>query len=228
MDVNERFYFIFNKTERVKRTMNDVKIMIGVPILTPYLPVEFWLSYDKMIKPENTILNPVLGTLVDTARNNIVEDALEQDCTHILFLDSDMTMDKDMINRLIEHDKDIVSSFHIRRLPPHYPNVFYKFKEEYRHIHQDCAKGLIEVDSVGFGGILIKTEIFKKLKYPYFKFLFKDNKKLFGEDLLFCKNAKEAGYKIFVDCDLECGHLFLKEYKKQDWIEYERKERNGE
>ena len=76
--------------------LEDCKVLIAVPCGTPYFPVEFMMSLLAMDKPVKYTIDIMVGVIIDHARNGFVESAIANDCTHILFLDSDMTFPKDI------------------------------------------------------------------------------------------------------------------------------------
>lgn len=59
------------------------------------------------------------SSLVWSARNSMVEKAMEYGATHILWLDSDMVPPVDLIHRFLSHEKDIVGSPYPKRVPPY-------------------------------------------------------------------------------------------------------------
>jgi 2-polyprenyl-3-methyl-5-hydroxy-6-metoxy-1,4-benzoquinol methylase len=61
--------------------------------------------------------------------------------------------------------------------------------------------GLYEVDIIGGGCMLMKTDIFRKIPQPYFWI---DG--IVGTDVHLCNQLREAGVKIFVDTSIELGH----------------------
>lgn len=64
------------------------------------------------------------------------------------------------------------------------------------------SKGIKEVDWCGIGMIMIKKEVFNRMSKPYFARTFYNGKYL--EDYMyFCTRAKEFGFKIYIDCDIE-------------------------
>jgi GT2 family glycosyltransferase len=77
----------------------------------------------------------------------------------------------------------------------------------------DRSSELIEVDAVGTGIMLIRKKVFKELPEPWFYF-----KNDFSEDIMFCKEAKKAGYKIYVDTTLSVGHVGDSIFKLEDKI----------
>ncbi len=62
---------------------------------------------------------------------------------------------------------------------------------------------LIECDGVGGGCLLIHKRVFDALEKPYFKC---NPGTLVGEDFYFCRKAREAGFKIYLDAGILCGH----------------------
>jgi GT2 family glycosyltransferase len=66
----------------------------------------------------------------------------------------------------------------------------------------DYPEGLIEVDVTGAGCLLIHRSVFEKLAYPWFLHPRVD----YSEDVYFLRNAKKAGYKVYVDTTVKCLH----------------------
>lgn len=145
---------------------------------------------------------------IATARNKIVKTALENKCDWIFWIDDDMVLkpNVNIIQRLLAHDKDIVAPLFFARAFPFIPMIFKrktigtKFTI-YDNI-VDYGKGLIEVDGVGFGCVLTKTSVFKKISKPYFWV-----NETFGEDLYFCENASKSDIKIYCDTSIDVGHI---------------------
>jgi len=177
-----------------------MKILIEIPH-TGMFPYQFVNSYPLMLA---TTMKRGIGieyelrghSLVYEAREQAAKHFLESDCDYMLFLDSDMVPPADMLIKLIEHDKDIVSALAFRRVPNYEPCIFKDDK-----FYLDYPKGLIEVAGVGMACTLIKREVFQNVPQPWFP------PTEIGEDLSFCKRATDAGYKIYCDTELICGHV---------------------
>ncbi|GAF91340.1 unnamed protein product, partial [marine sediment metagenome] len=170
----------------------------------------------------------------------------DTDCTHLFMFDADMTLHPGVIRKLLENDKDICGALCFMRYPPHYPVMFRKksgnFNGKLSELFFDIIKkwekdSVLEVDAIGTGVIMFKMDVFKKLKFPYFKRLLKAKVKgveyRFGEDVSFCIKAKQAGYKIYMDTSIPCGHVCkfnIKEddYKLATWLIDENKRIKGE
>jgi hypothetical protein len=65
------------------------------------------------------------------------------------------------------------------------------------------AKGLTEIDwSLTAGGTLYKMEVFKKMQYPWFVTTTHGT-----EDTYFCARLRENKIKVYLDNDIQAGHV---------------------
>ena len=164
------------------------------------------------------------GTLIANQRAELSLDAMQEGCTHILFIDSDMRFPQDMIGRLIKHDLDIVATNCARRRMPTGPTAqLYKENGERELVWtMPESTGLQEVGSVGMGVMLIKREVFEALAEPWFETPWRHDKRGYiGEDVYFCQKAAAAGFKIWIDHDVskEIGHIGTFEFKHDHtWV----------
>ncbi len=68
--------------------------------------------------------------------------------------------------------------------------------------------GIIEVEGIGFGSMLIKSDVMATIDYPQFLYMHSiDFKNTLSEDMYFCEKAKQAGYKIYANLDVKCEHI---------------------
>lgn len=155
---------------------------------------------------------------VDDSRNRLVRDFLESDCDELIFLDADVFwLDSDM-KRLIQHDRDIVAGIYpLKSEDEDYPVA--PFPGE-RWSDKD---GLVEVAGVPTGFLKIRRSVLEKL-YPtvphhrskedgygrmmipvLFERSLNGNSRR-GGDYEFCRKAREAGFKIYVDPSMQLGH----------------------
>jgi hypothetical protein len=158
------------------------------------------------------------GTLIANQRAELSLDAMREGCSHLLFIDSDMRFPQDMISRLLAHDVDIVATNCARRRMPTGPTAqVYKENGDRELVwSMPESTGLQEVGSVGMGVMLIKAGVFKALSEPWYETPWRSDKRGYiGEDVFFCKKAREAGFKIWIDHDVskEIGHIGTFEFK---------------
>lgn len=150
------------------------------------------------------------GSGIAELRNLLAKQALDyEETTHILFVDDDQMFPADSIHQLAKHDLPIVAANIVRKESNPRTNAKKIGSTDCVYTLPDST-GLEEVDFVGTGMMLIKREVFEKLEKPYF---FYDVVNNVGEDVNFCRKAKEAGYKIFIDHDLSkqvkhVGHFY--------------------
>ncbi len=182
-----------------------LKIMIGIPTATAFLHRKFVQSLMSLVYPSNADvdINVIEGYQLPFARNRIVQNALQKEVDYLLFIDADMVFPPDLLLRLLKHDVPFVNALAFRRIKPHYPCIFNWDEKNKCYVTVPYFGGLLEVDATGMPAVLIKIEIFKKMKQPLY--YYEDH--LFSSDLTFCRNAKKLGYKILIDTDLKIGHL---------------------
>ena len=150
---------------------------------------------------------------IDDARNKVVMQFLETDCTHLLFVDDDhffVPSQKDAIVKLLAHDKDIVSGLYYNRGPPHFPVILYlhhekplpKFDYRYKSEADYPKNQLLPVDATGAGFLMIKRHVFEKIKPPWFlKTVWA------GEDVFFFVKAKHHGFQAYIDTSVTPLHF---------------------
>lgn len=146
------------------------------------------------------------GALHDN-RALIAKSAIERGCTHLLFVDSDMSFERDAVIKLLERDKDVIGvNYNLRKHPP---TTTVKMDEERKkRIKEECPDGLSKCNGLGTGFLLIKTSVFPKLTTPWFSFETSDNgDTTVGEDYWFCRKVKEAGIDIWVDLSISIKHI---------------------
>lgn len=155
-----------------------------------------------------------VGTYVGIARTTLATEALNAGGTHILFLDSDMRFPPDLLWRLLQHQEPIVGVNYTTRGSP---IKFVATRGEYpdREPVPTTAEssGLEAVDVIGFGGVLIRADVFHKIGDPRKWFYTGQGERsgggFVGEDVHFCREAQTAGFTILIDHDTsrEIGHV---------------------
>jgi len=167
---------------------------------------------------------------ISVARNEAVEEFLKNPkFTHLFFIDSDSVPKADVVIRLLQHDKLVVSGWYLSRAgsglpvvmhiigkerpkleelivkPKAFPDYKAYTLEELLTTPKDKKTGLVQVDGVGAGCLLIKREVFSHLSKPYF---YEDHlQKSFGEDLFFGYNCLLNKVPIYIDINAFCEHF---------------------
>jgi hypothetical protein len=89
--------------------------------------------------------------------------------------------------------------------------------------------GLVKAKRVATAFMIIRREVFEKLRDAHPEWLYHDEKKVgdeviaffdfalkdgqyIGEDFLFCDRARELGYEVWVDPTIKLGHMGMEEF----------------
>ena len=183
------------------------KVLVGVPSMdTVVLP--FHNSFNNALKCDAEIgIQRVIGMNVVSARNKIVSKGLEG-YDYIFFMDSDMAFPPETLGNLLYHDVDIVGGFYRRKKGGYLPNAFKLGFYEDGQLMTEVVTDFKEVEAIGTGCLLVKTDVFRSMDSPWFEYTCSDDKgHMHTEDIVFCRKAKEKGYKIYCDGNINCGHV---------------------
>lgn len=185
----------------------NFKLAIGIAT-TGQIKTKTLVSVVKLVKkdPQNTFIMTWEGCNVHQARINIVKEAQKANCTHLLFVDSDMVFDADAAEKLLNRDKDIIGvNTNLRKLPLTSTVKFHNEKGE--KVFEPNGE-LFECQAVGTGFMLIKMSVFDKLPTPWFFYEYDEKGDMkTGSDMWFCNKAREAGFKVFCDLSVKVGHI---------------------
>jgi len=158
--------------------------------------------------PTNVLM--MESTMLAESRNKLFKQFLKGNADYCLLLDSDMLLPKDLIQKLLSYNKDVVSAMAFTRTVPPKPSIRKKEKEHYKAIEDYPKDELIEVDAVGPYCMLIKRNVIEKIKEKtgsvFFEFVRKPDGELKGEDMFFCEKIINAGFKIHVATGIKLGH----------------------
>lgn len=173
---------------------------------------------------------------LEKAFNTLHAQFLESDCTHAFILNADEMPPVGAIQKLLEHDKDMVSCVapkwddKVGPLP-----VAARFDEQHDYFTYLGGPGLLRVDRCGFSGILIKREVMEKIPVGTFEYtetakcecdwvdhmamgkyevcpecgtpLVENGTYFISPEFKFEDVARELGFEIWVDFDLQMHHF---------------------
>ena len=130
---------------------------------------------------------------------------------YVLWLDSDMVFGTDILEKLYEdRDKgDIITGLYFRRVEPYSPVLFDKMEIDDKGCHwtdfKEIPDDIFEVGACGFGCVFMPTNIFLDV-VAKFGDMFSPIASV-GEDLSFCWRARQCGYNIVCDPNIQLGHV---------------------
>jgi len=200
--------------------ISNYSLAIGIPLTFPTVPASFFYSFAHMDKtPTYTLIHADNGP-IDTLRNDLVEKALQVGASHLIMMDTDQIYPVETIPRLLSRKLPIVGCVVHRRYPPFDPILLRGKLGDYESIDEWEDGALVEVDATGTGCIMFDMRVFRDMPRPWFKFRHLENGEGIGEDIGFCSDLRAAGYKIYVDTTVECGHLTTMAVNRQTYNLY--------
>jgi hypothetical protein len=172
---------------------------------------------------------------IDLARELTVEDALDTNPEWLLFLDSDVIPPQDVFGRLRRHNKPVVSGLYYVDGDVVHPAVWMLDEndspsavevDDSSLIYErdgsasrlePGADGLMTVDAIGFGCVLIHASVFQEVERPWFRWTkgydehpwdlrHQEGTTGISEDFYFCHKLAEAGYDVHLDTSVRCAH----------------------
>ena len=187
------------------------KLLIAVPCMD-YVHVDFMQSLLKLcqhlqregVRYHAEILS---GTLIYFARNTLANKAINEEFTHILFIDSDMVFDENLVETLSFCGKDFVcGAFQARRAP--YGSCVFSSLKPVRRVKKYGIEPF-QVEGCGMACTMISTEILKEVQSrygnPFDPAIIEDI--TFGEDTAFCWRARKCGFEIWCEPTARIGHI---------------------
>lgn len=190
-----------------------MKVAVAVPSSEHGRYNIFW---DSLMHVEGvTSKNVLCCRSYNVAENRLIlaETAIAQGYDAIWYVDDDQVFPPNTLQKLIAHDLDVVSGLYLYRGFPFTP-IAYERVDERGFCYPRCLKegdsGLVKVEAVGAGCLLVKTRVFAKLEWPWWRvgqFSAKD----LGEDPEFCVRVRQAGFDIYCDLDAPVGHMMAAE-----------------
>jgi hypothetical protein len=156
----------------------------------------------------------IASTYIHVGREFFLEASLKQGATHILWLDTDMSVPRETAVLLAMHEQPIVACNYVVRQPT---GLFTAFREEQRIETLAHSQGLEAVDFCGMGAMLMRTDVVATLERPWFRHGINEHGGDIGEDVGFCRALRDAGHTIYIDHDLskEVGHIGQQTYRLQ-------------
>jgi GT2 family glycosyltransferase len=168
-------------------------------------------SGDYNVKVSFNYLQPV-----DANRNQMVKDFLgDEDNEWLIMCDNDVVPPRDILQMVDYGEKVVSATVTIKKERVPQP-VIVKQRDDgqYRQMGMDeyyeeiDDEGLVEVDGVGTGCILIHRSVVEDIEPPWFRFIYNDDGTLeLGEDFYFGEKLRQNDYSMYVSSEHVCSHF---------------------
>lgn len=150
-------------------------------------------------------------------RTRIADIALEGGYDYLFMNDDDVVLPDGAISTMLSHGVDVCLGFYAHNgsfdgktclcvdggtyFDPLYDRDMAEMREK--------GVTLFKVRGGGMGCALIKVDVFRRMKYPYFKWVdYEGHMGTLSEDLYFCEQCKNLGIPIHSDARCGCEHHF--------------------
>lgn len=174
----------------------------------------------------NCAMPPRVGdSLISRARQNELVPFMQRNFDYLFSLDDDVDIPENTLVKLIENDKDICAGLY--RFKSSEPGISGRIPSDGPKWAEILQRNLV-VPAIyaSTGCMMVKREVIEGMieKYPeleyrrnlvsdvcwalYMPFV-KDGEYL-SEDWAFCRRAKDAGFEVWIDGGIKCGHWMQK------------------
>jgi hypothetical protein len=203
--------------------MKPKKLFLAVCLSYHNVPPPFVVSLAK------ALMNVSFGQVslhtdalsVFQARNKLTAEFLKTDCTHLVFVDSDIVFEPHDLEMLTSHSEELVAGVYAIKEDGPLRWALNTFDTP-RAVQ---SSGLMEVQKAATGFMCIARNVIEKLIWedgPAFEYKHESppfdkehhlwrlevhGGRLLTEDWLFCKRWRDSGGKVFVDTRINLGHV---------------------
>lgn len=204
-----------------------MKILIAVPTFESIYPDTFKSIYDIDTAGNELSFEYVRGYDCATARNKIAQTALDAGSDYVLMVDNDVVLPKDAIVNLTDDLKDVCLGYYAHRdtdniyrgrtcickLYDENGEKYFNYPLESEYTADDMRDFMqsgeykIRIHGGGMGCAFIKTDVFRRVKYPWYDWVNYKSKGMLSEDLYFCEGCRKNNIPIFADTRVNCGHI---------------------
>jgi hypothetical protein len=210
--------------------VSGVKVMLGMPTNRdlPYQTVRSLVETCSLLQARGIQYDCELivgSSIVEAARSRVADVFMQSDCTHLFWLDSDMSWKSEDFVRLVAFATflDVVGGIYPAKKDP--LTFFLKVDDETRIETNEF--GCMPVRGLGLGFTIVSRKIMQKLSDKSPKLIFPESPtpmshifrcdvedgQFRGEDMAFFSDIRDMGYQIWLDPSVSLGHVGTKEYR---------------
>ena len=194
-----------------------MRVLIAVPAMES-VATEFYQSCLSLKHDGSPVWAVTRSSLIYDARNALAKKAVEEGYDRVLWLDSDMVFQPDLLERLsadMDEGRDYVCGLYFKRKIPYVPVIYKEMSVSQNEsgmltpraiTFDDYPKNeVFEVVGSGFGAVMTSVDLLRRAHesfgQPFTPVVG------FGEDLSFCLRVQKLGVKMFCDSRIKVGHI---------------------
>ena len=193
---------------------DSIKTLIAIPAMST-VHTDFMKCFTALRRVGETRFGVTKCSMIHDARNEFASKAIMGGYDRVLWLDSDMVFEPDLMERLsadMDEYREYVSALAFKRVFPTSPVI-------YKRIGQNAETGLYEAETYkaypkdelfrvagsGFGAVMTSVNLLKQVWDKYGPpFFYHAN---LGEDISFCYRVNELGMPMYCDSRVKVGHI---------------------
>lgn len=167
----------------------------------PFDCVKCWLQL-----PPKYSYYAVEGPSLPDNRNKVFEYARKLN-DHLMFIDSDIIFrpdDVQKIEALLNSGFDAVTGVYVLGRPPYKPVIFKRTHRDFALIEPEI--GIHQIGACGAGFLGINNRVIKHMPQNPFSNVWEGDTQ-HGEDVSFCFQLIEKGFKLYCDSSIKVGQL---------------------
>ena len=205
-----------------------MKTLIAIPAMQT-VPTKFLRCIENLRRLPDTYTTVSECSLIHDARNEFASIAIINGFDRVLWIDSDMVFDNDLLLRLSAHldnGKRMVCGLFFKRVLPTAPVIYSRQERRTDPVQGEYIKPVIyedyptdkpfEVDACGFGAVMTDVALLKAVwdQYgpPFSHYM------NLGEDMSFCYRVRQMGQRIWCDPSVTVGHIGQMVYDESVWL----------
>ena len=194
-----------------------MKTLIAVPCMD-MVHTSFMKALIALERVGDTRVSFTCSSLVYDARNALAKQAVTEGFDRVLWLDSDMVFEPNLLGRLgkqLDKGKEFCCGIYFKRKVPFTPTIYKEVsiaKSEEGHViptadaYLDYPRDdVFQVAGCGFGATIMTTDLINRVAdnfgLPFSPILG------LGEDLSFCFKARQLGAELWCDSRVKVGHV---------------------
>ena len=204
-----------------------MKTLIAVPCMD-MVHTMFFRSMMALERPDETEVLVSSSSLIYDARNTLAKQAIEGNYDRVLWIDSDMIFEPDLLRRFhadLDNGLEYVTGLAFSRRAPIKPCIFrtcgIRLEGEKRIPFADFFddipdKPMFQVAASGFAAVMTTVDLLKRVQdkfgLPFSPVMG------FGEDLTFCMRATDLGVPMWCDSRIKLGHIGQAVFDYNGWL----------
>lgn len=189
-----------------------MRVLLAVPTFENIQPEVFEAIYNLDTSGYRADFTFVRGYDCAKARCGIAQKAMEGDYHYVMMIDSDTIVPRDALQIMLSEPADVILGCCPRKNTKESKTALYALSENPSGFKKaltygQLGKSRIELRGGGFACALVRVDVFRRMRMPYFNYVVYENGEALSEDLYFCLEARRAGFHIWGEPNVRCGHM---------------------